>query len=74
MALNTEPKYPNRRAYVLQLRSDARPDTLVGRIENLITGRHVEFGSAHELLESLVDDLEAAAADVRRPPQAADGT
>ena len=38
MALNTESKYPNRRAYVLKLRADVTPGALAGRIENLVTG------------------------------------
>ena len=63
MVLNPESKYPNRRAYVLKLRSDARPDALAGRIENLATGQQLEFASAQQLLESLARDLEVAASD-----------
>ena len=63
MVLNPESKYPNRRAYVLKLRGDASPDALAGRIENLVTGRQLEFGSAQQLLESLADDLESLASD-----------
>lgn len=63
MVLNPETKYPNRRAYVLKLRGDARPDALAGRIENLATGRQLEFASAHQLLESLARDLELSARD-----------
>jgi hypothetical protein len=62
MVLNPESKYPNRRAYVLKLRGDARPDALAGRIENLVTGQQLEFASAHELLASILHDLEAGAA------------
>ena len=61
MTLNREPKYPNRRAYVLKLRSDAKPDALAGRLENLVTGRQREFASSHELLDSIASDLEASA-------------
>jgi len=61
MVLNPETKYPNRRAYVLKLRGDARPDALAGRIENLATGQQRDFASAQQLLESLARDLEAAA-------------
>ena len=60
MTLNREPKYPNRRAYVLKLRSDARPDTLAGRLENLVTGRQREFASSRELLDSIASDLQAS--------------
>ncbi len=63
MPLNPETKYPNRRAYVLKLRGDARPDALAGRIENLVTGRQQEFVGAHELLASLGSDLEDAAGE-----------
>lgn len=63
MALNPVSMYPNRRAYVLKLRGDASSDALAGRIENLATGQQVNFASAHELLESLVRDLEAASTD-----------
>lgn len=61
MVLNPESKYPNRRAYVLKLRGDATPGALAGRLENLVTGRQLDFSSAQELLDFLVRDLEAAA-------------
>ncbi|MDP9200214.1 MAG: hypothetical protein M3O07_13500 [Pseudomonadota bacterium] len=57
MVLNTDPKYPNRRTYVVKLRSDATPDALAGRLENLVTGRQGEFTSAHELLRLIVGDV-----------------
>ena len=58
MTLNNESKYPNRRAYVLKVRSDAKRDSLVGRLENLVTGEQREFASGDELLESIASDLE----------------
>ena len=58
MSLNTEAKYPSRRAYVVKMRSDARPDELAGRVENLVTGRGGEFASGRELLESIASDLD----------------
>ena len=61
MTLNPESKYPNRRTYVLKVRSDAKPDALAGRLENLVTGQQREFTSGHELLESIARDLEAIA-------------
>ena len=64
MTLNTDSKYPTRRAYVVKLRSDAEPGSLAGRIENVITGRQHEFSSGRELLESLVGDLQASAHDI----------
>jgi hypothetical protein len=75
MALNPESKYPNRRAYVLKLRGDAKPDALAGRVENLVTGQQRHFTSAQELVESLASDLEPGSADADRmlPPPAEGG-
>jgi hypothetical protein len=61
MTLNPESKYPNRRAYVLKMRADAKPGALAGRLENLVTGEQREFASGHELLESIATDLEVSA-------------
>jgi hypothetical protein len=58
MALNGESKYPSRRAYVVKVRGDATAGSLVGRLENLVTGRQHEFASGRELLESIAADLE----------------
>ena len=63
MVLNPESKYPNRRAFVLKLRADATPGAVMGRLENLVTGRQREFSSAEELLASLAEEL-------RSPPAA----
>jgi len=57
MSLKPESKYPNRRAYVLKLRFDARPEDLTGRIENLVTGKQSEFASGAELLDAIASDL-----------------
>ena len=59
MTLNPESKYPSRRAYVLKMRSDAKPNELAGRIENLVTGLQREFTSGEELLASIASDLQA---------------
>jgi hypothetical protein len=59
MTLNPKSKYPNRRAYVLKMRSDAKRGALAGRLENLVTGEQREFASGHELLESIAIALEA---------------
>lgn len=48
---------PSRRAYVLKLRSDAGPDSLAGRLENLVTGQQREFDSGQALLDVMVRDL-----------------
>ena len=63
MALNPKSKYPNRRAYVLKVRSDAKPGALAGRLENLVTGQQREFSSGRELLDSIASDLETSAAE-----------
>ena len=60
MPLNPETKFPSRRAYVLKMRGDARPDSLAGRLENLLTGRQLEFASGRELLDAIAAELEAA--------------
>ena len=64
MVLNPESKHPSRRAYVVKLRGDATPTALAGRIENLVTGRQLEFASDEELLALIVFDL---ASDGARP-------
>lgn len=60
MSLNPDSKYPSRHSYVLKLRSDATPGGLMGRLENLVTGRQREFSSSEELLESIDSDLASA--------------
>ena len=60
MTLEREPRFPNRRAYVLKLRSDARPGLVAGRLESLVTGEQREFTSATELLLAIASDLEAS--------------
>jgi len=61
MPLSRESKYPSRRAYVVKMRSDAMPSALAGRLENLVTGKQLEFESARELLDCIAADLEASA-------------
>jgi hypothetical protein len=60
MVLNPESKYPYRRAYVVNVRGDATPGALSGRLENMVTGRQHEFASADELMASIAADLESA--------------
>ena len=57
MPLSADPKYPSRRAYVVKFRGDATPHALAGRVENLVTGRQLEFRSGGELLDSIARDL-----------------
>lgn len=63
MAFNAKSKYPTRRAYVLKVSSDAKPDALAGRIENLVTGQQRDFASGRELLDSIASDLETSAGE-----------
>ena len=71
MMLNQQTKYPSRRTYVLKVRSDAKPDALAGRLENIVTGRQGEFASGEELLDSIANDLEAAADEPSIRPEGA---
>jgi hypothetical protein len=61
MTLDSTPKYPSRRTYVLKVRSDAKSDAIAGRLENLVTGHLSEFASGRELLDSIASDLQANA-------------
>jgi hypothetical protein len=63
MTLKVDPKYPNRRTYVVKLRSDATPDALFGRLENLVTCKHVDFTSARELFELMARDIVSSGAE-----------
>jgi hypothetical protein len=63
MALHPETKFPNRLSYVLKLRRDTTPDAPAGRLENIVTGRRLEFGSARELLEAIAREIEAGESD-----------
>jgi hypothetical protein len=60
MPLKRVPKYPSRRAYVLKVRSDATPDALAGRLENLVTGSQRDFASGNELVDSIASDLQSS--------------
>jgi len=59
MTLDAQSKYPNRRTYVVKVRSDAKPDALAGRLENIVSGQQREFASGCELLDSIASDLRA---------------
>ena len=63
MTLKTAVTYPSRRAYVLKVRGDATPGSLVGRLENVVTGRQHDFATGRELLDSIASDLEASGKD-----------
>ena len=63
MTHRAESRYPARLSYVLKLRGDATGEALVGRLENVVTGRRVEFRSAHELLDAIAHEIDANAGD-----------
>ena len=63
MTLKTDPTHPSRRTYVLKLRSDAAPDALCGRLENLVTCKQSDFTSARELFELIARDIESCGAE-----------
>jgi len=60
MTLRSDSKYPIHLTYVVKLSSDATPDALCGRIENLVSGKHGDFTSASELLRLMTAGLGAA--------------
>ncbi|MDX1375828.1 MAG: hypothetical protein R3357_09720 [Burkholderiales bacterium] len=62
MSLSPESKYPSRRTFVVKLRSDVKPGSLAGRVENVVSGRQFEFTSGRELLDSIATELAADAA------------
>lgn len=63
MTLSTKSKCPNQRTYVLKFRSDAKPDALAGRLENLVTGRQRELTCGQELLDANAGDLDVIPAE-----------
>jgi hypothetical protein len=63
MSFNADPKYPSRRTYVLKLRSEATPDALCGRLENLVTCRQSDFTSERELFDLIAGDIESCGAE-----------
>jgi hypothetical protein len=60
MSMNAESKYPNRRAYVVKVQSDAAPGALHGRVENLLNCQQHEFASGRELVELIETDLQGS--------------
>jgi hypothetical protein len=63
MSPQLESKFPNRLAYVLKLRGDATPDAIAGRLENLVTGHRLEFGSGRELLDAIAREIDSISSD-----------
>lgn len=59
MTLRSDSKYPIHLTYVVKLSSDATPDVLCGRLENLVSGKHRHFASAGDLFQLIEGDLES---------------
>ncbi len=56
MTLNAVPEYPAHRCYLVKLHRSAHPQggRLIGRLEHIASGDHVEFDSAQALVDWLV--------------------
>ncbi|MBX9630470.1 MAG: hypothetical protein K2X67_08085 [Burkholderiales bacterium] len=59
MTLSPLTRYPAQRSYVLKLERHATPERerIAGRLENMTSGHHFEFGTAEQLIACLVQDL-----------------
>jgi hypothetical protein len=59
MTLNSRSTYPSTRSYVLKLHRDAIPrrEQIVGRLENMTSGRHFDFNNVDELFAYLAEDM-----------------
>ena len=57
MPLTATSKYPSRRTYVLKVSNDATPDALAGFLENIVTGRKLQFASGLALLDAIAGEL-----------------
>jgi len=65
MNRQAESRYPSRLTWVLKLHVDAVPHALVGRLENIVTARRVDFASGRELLDAIAHELAACEAEPR---------
>ncbi len=63
MTLRADPTYPSRRTFVVKLHSDATPDALCGRLENLVTCKQTDFTSARELFDLIARDIDLPGAE-----------
>ena len=59
MTLDDQSTHPSTRSYVLKLHRDALSGNakLIGRLENMASGRHFDFRSGEDLLACLACDL-----------------
>ena len=71
MTLQSTSHFPNRRCYVLKLHRDATPATgrLIGRLEHIASGEHVDFANGEELLAWLA--RHATTLDTQRADESA---
>jgi hypothetical protein len=71
MTLQSTANFPNARCYVLKLHRDALPaqGRLIGRLEHIASGEHVDFASGEALLAWLT--RHAAALDAQRTDEGA---
>lgn len=60
MTLSPLTRHPAKRSYVLKLDRAATPDRdgLAGRLENMASGHHFDFGTAEQLIACLIRDLD----------------
>lgn len=67
MTLNPYANYPSTRSYVLKLHRDATPEhgQIVGRLENMASGRCFDFSSGEQLLVCLARDAAASGIDLQ---------
>lgn len=65
MTLDPRLPYPTARSYVLKLHREAVSENaeLIGRLENMASGRHFDFSSGTQLIACLIDDLKSFAPD-----------
>ena len=61
MTPQAQSTYPSRLSYVLKLRGDATSDAPAGRLENLVTGRRLEFASSSSRADAIANELDAGA-------------
>jgi len=62
MTLSTKANFPSARCYVLKLHRDAAPSRghLMGRLEHIASGEHIDFASGRQLLAWMARHADAA--------------
>lgn len=61
MTLNPQPNHPSTLSYVLKLHRDTahQAGEFRGRLEHIVSGRHIDFTSGAQLLALLTRELQA---------------